>query len=217
MKKTLIASAGFIALAGMAAAGGFNYGGGAGGTVPPDGGTGYSGGGSTWPDLSGLTPFVSTINVADNYTIASLDHVTFEGLFHTWGGDLHAVLVSPNGTDVTIFHRPGFTGTGFGNSNDFDGGNYRFEATGAELPDTTAMPAGTYGQDLGAWTNDTDTFAAFNGENVNGTWTLLIYDWAAGDTGSMNGWSFGFTAVPTPGALALLGLAGLASRRRRRA
>lgn len=212
MKKSLIAAAGFLAVAGMAAAGNdFNYSG-AGGLIPPSG----TGGGSTWPDTSGLTPFVSTINVGDNFSIAALNYVTFEGLTHTWIGDLQAVLVSPSGTDVTIFHRAGFTGSGFGNSGDFTGANYRFEATGPALPDSGDAAGGTYGQDLGVW-GDTDTFAAFNGENAQGTWTLLIYDWAGGDSGSMNGWSMGFTAVPTPGALALLGLAGLASRRRRRA
>ena len=211
MKKSLIAAAGFLAVAGMAVAGDdFSYSG-SGGLIPPSG----TGGGSTWPDTSGLTPFVSTIAVGDSFTIAALNHVTFTGLSHTWAGDLHAVLVSPSGTDVTIFHRPGFTGSGFGNSSDF-GGTYRFEATGPTLPDSGALPGGTYGQDLGVW-GDTDTFAAFAGENAAGTWTLLIYDWAAGDSGALEGWSMGFTAVPTPGAIALLGLAGLASRRRRRA
>lgn len=49
-----------------------------------------------------------------------------------------------------------------------------------------------------------------------GVWTLRIYDWASGDTGSLGGWSIDVTHVPAPGALALLGLAGLVSGRRRR-
>jgi MYXO-CTERM domain-containing protein len=49
-----------------------------------------------------------------------------------------------------------------------------------------------------------------------GTWSLKFYDWDVDASGTFTGWTLNYNAVPTPGALALLGFAGLIGTRRRR-
>ena len=127
MSKFLAASAG-LALAGAALANSYN---GAGFAIPDNSPAGAS----------------SVINVGDSFAIAAVS-VTLNNLTHTWAGDLIATL-SNSSTTVTLFNRPGFTGTGFGSSSDF-GGNYTFEDGGASLAGalggggTFVIPSGTY-------------------------------------------------------------------------
>ena len=56
----------------------------------------------------------------------------------------------------------------------------------------------------------------FAGDDIRGTWMLTVKDWGVNDTGSLSGWSLDVSLVPSPGSLALLGLAGLVGIRRRR-
>lgn len=193
MSKFLAASAG-LALAASALAG-----------------NSYNGAGFAIPD-NAPAGANSVINVADSFAIANVS-VTLNNLTHTWAGDLIATL-SNGATTVTLFSRPGQVGgTGFGSSSDF-GGNYTFADGGADL--TAALGGG------GAFVIPSGTYApagalsAFNGQNSAGNWTLSISDNAGGDLGSLGSWTLNLTAVPTPGAAALLGLAGVAGLRRRR-
>ncbi len=51
---------------------------------------------------------------------------------------------------------------------------------------------------------------------MNGEYTIYLGDSAGGDEGSLAWWTVTIEyAVPAPGAMALLGLAGFARRRRR--
>ncbi len=59
--------------------------------------------------------------------------------------------------------------------------------------------------------------SAFDGEDVNGTWTLRVSDNASGDDTSIGDWSITVEAIPAPAAMAPLGVAGLAGTRGRRA
>lgn len=193
MSKFLAASAG-LALAASALAG-----------------NSYNGTGFAIPD-NAPAGANSVINVADSFSIANVS-VTLNNLTHTWAGDLIATL-SNGATTVTLVNRPGQVGgAGFGSSSDF-GGNYTFADGGADLSanlgggGTFVIPSGTYAP-VGA-------LSAFNGQNSAGAWTLNISDNAGGDLGNLGSWTLNLTAVPTPGAAALLGLAGVAGLRRRR-
>lgn len=165
----------------------------------------YNGGGGQIPDLSSVS---SNVNVGDAFSVTGAS-VTFSGLAHTWVGDLQITLTH-GATSISLINRPGFTGTGFGNSADFSGANaYGWADGGLAFPTVsppTVIPSGTYAP--------VNAFSAFNGQSSSGVWTITITDNAGGDTGQFNGWTL--TLVPTPGAAALFGVAGLAGLRRRR-
>jgi MYXO-CTERM domain-containing protein len=188
MSKILAASAGLALAAGALA------------------GNSYNGGGVAFADLTTVT---SDIVVADSFSIADVS-VTLNNITHTWVGDL-TISLSNGSTSIDLIARPGFTGTGFGSSGDLNG-NYSFATGGAAFPTTltgtAVVPSGTYAP-IG-------DLSLFNGQNSAGTWTLSVADAAGGDTGALGSWTLNLTPVPTPGAAALLGLAGVAGLRRRR-
>lgn len=146
--------------------------------------------------------------------IASLDAVGID-IAHTWGGDLEMTLTSPTGDVFELM----FDDVDQGGSGNFDMGlvagdpslanvdRYTFVESGGltVFDDTSGVAAGgTY--DANTW---------FSGGYAAGDWTISIFDDAAGDATSIGSVELVYT-VPAPGALALLGLAGVAGRRRRR-
>jgi MYXO-CTERM domain-containing protein len=206
MKKAF----GLIALALVAGAANADiYTGGAGGAIPDNSPAGVSG-------------LLTATNVGSP-TISSFNSLTIR-MGHTWAGDLVITLTSPAGTtaDVIVGNSGNF---GSSSSSTAPGlADYTFVIGGGALTAVSGLiPAGTYGTFSAA--NGTVvapgatglSFAAFNGENLNGNWTLTARDLAAGDTGTIDSWSMDITSVPTPGALALVGLGGLVAARRRRA
>ncbi len=99
-----------------------------------------------------------------------------------------------------------------------------------DLQATLTSPAGTSSRLM--YRNFADSFDhindwtfvsnAFWGENPVGEWTLTIEDWFAQDTGTWNSYSVlaktgSIAIIPEPATLAVLTLAGLSMRRRRRA
>lgn len=163
----------------------------------------------------------SDIIVGPSFSISDVN--VSLNIVHTWVGDLQVTLTHvPTNTSATIFNRPGFAGTGFGSSGDLNG-VYNFDGQSANnfwtasaaASGTVVVAPGTYQPHTGgAAGNSSNTLGVFNGLNSAGTWRLSIADHATGDTGSLIGWQL--ELVPAPGALALLGLAGLVGNRRRR-
>jgi len=148
------------------------------------------------------------------------------GMSHTWVGDLVFKLVGPTGQVVTLMSRPGYAevaddGSGCcGNSADFVFANrigFDDEAAGDAEVLIGNPVSGSYRPNPGAAGGP--NLSAFDGTNMLGVWTLYIGDGAGGDLGVLDYWSLTieYNDVPAPGALALLGAAGLISRRRRRA
>ncbi|MBM4113038.1 MAG: hypothetical protein FJ253_06645 [Phycisphaerae bacterium] len=199
----------------------------------------YVGAGGALPDsttsnsipASGL--FTSSVNSTDVGTITSVKMVTLTSLVHTWVGDLQVALISPNGTRVNLFSRFGVTSaTGFGSSKDLNG-NYGFtDGIGSPAWNPVAgagnYASGTYnrvtntnaatvqiGTVSGVQGINNNTYASLNGGASNGTWTLEIRDFGNGDVGTLGSWTLEFNFIPAPGAIALLGLAGMTARRRR--
>ncbi|MBT8486219.1 MAG: hypothetical protein HKO59_08585 [Phycisphaerales bacterium] len=150
--------------------------------------------------------------------------VNLDNLIHTWSGDLIMTLTHDAGAgdvvSATFVNRPGSTTDGggtFGSGVDY-AGNYSFNDAGDDLLTSlnsagVSLAGGTYSHV--ALVGGTDALSTFNGRDTAGTWTLNVSDNAQADTGTLGGWSVDVTTVPAPGALALLGIAGLAGRRRR--
>jgi len=161
------------------------------------------------PDNSdGAITACQDINVPDSIIVSSIAVET--AITHTWVGDVTIQLESPAGTVLTIMNRPGRNATGFGPSTDLASGTpLRFSdaaqsgvsaeqagvgCTGAQVvgldcppdnflsaPDPTDTPIAGVGT----------SFADFDGEDAQGTWTLCVADSASGDTGTLTSWSLG--------------------------
>ena len=160
-------------------------------------------------DSAGVITACQEINVPGSMVITYIEvEITAT---HTWIGDLTARLTSPMGTVLTVFNRPGRTGSGAGDSSDF-GNDFpvRFtdaSGTSAELmgaapcaadefvgsapnclpdnyapaPDAADTPIAGVGTDFGD----------FMGEDAQGTWTLCMADSAASDLGTLTSWRLG--------------------------
>jgi subtilisin-like proprotein convertase family protein len=121
------------------------------------------------PDKSVL---VSTIEVTDAFTLADINiELTIS---HTRLSDLRVVLVSASGTRIELFN-------GIGGSND----NFTTTLLDDEAADSILDGAAPY---TGSF-RPTGDLALLEGENVNGTWTLEVYDQARRATGTLDSWS----------------------------
>jgi len=185
------------------------------------------GAGGAIPDATpaGLSTTINAVNVA-NPTIVSVNSVTVSfSTAHTWVGDLVITLTAPNGDNVDVIHRTGAAAGGAGDSSNaagpytFDAAGADFTAAAAALPTGSNVPAGTYARFtnaiVGTPASDPDNYSVFNGDNLNGNWTLNVSDWAGADLGTLGSWSMDITSVPEPTSLALLALGGLVALRRR--
>jgi len=141
---------------------------------------------------------------------------------HTWVGDLVFKVEAPNGAVVFLVSRAGYAETGdngggcCGYSSDlFLGTAYEFDDASGTSSESGFGPGATVRHSSGF--SETHGLTSLNGIDPNGTWTVYIGDAAGGDVGTYDGFTLQITSsVPAPGAIALLGAAGLISRRRRR-
>jgi hypothetical protein len=197
-KKICLASTGAIFLA----------------TAPAFAGNWSSADSVEWPTTTTGEVFTSTITGVP--ALISLDQVNIN-LSHTWAGDLTILLDTPAGTinittlgDAAGFNANTDLGQVAGSGALSNVAPYSFvESGGASWVGSTG-PSFLPGP--GPFNAETWTGGAVGA----GSYTLHVFDTAGGDGGSVGGWSIDGT-VPAPGAIALLGAAGLISRRRRRA
>ena len=119
---------------------------------------------------SGTT--TSTLNVAPSGIITDID-VNID-ITHTFVGDLEISLTSPAGTTVLM-----------SDNNDGSGDDY----SGTTFDDEAAFPIG-FGTPpfTGSFIPD-NPLSAFDGEDVQGIWTLTVDDVLTGDVGTLNSWS----------------------------
>jgi hypothetical protein len=162
--------------------------------------------------VSGIVGTVTDINV------------TLTGFTHPYVYDVDILLVGPTGANIIPMSDIGVFGTTASNA------NITLDDQGVAFPGGAgAIPSGNY---IPTNNGAGDPFAApapapsgltalstFNGLDPNGTWSLYVMDDFTTDDGSISGgWSIQitYTPVPAPGAMALLGLAGMVGRGRRR-
>ena len=131
---------------------------------------------------------VSRLTVADNVTVRDLNVRVMASHHRT--ADVRLTLVGPDGTRVVLFNRRGGAGNDFANTT-FDD----------EAPNSIyrgAAPfAGSYKPEY--------VLSAFDGKSAKGTWSLVIEDLFAFDSGKLWAWSItvdGTTAASANAAAA---------------
>ncbi len=141
------------------------------------------------PNLPGVYNATLNINVPSNGKIMDIN-LTNLVIEHTWVGDLTVQLISPLGTTVTVANFGGCGGT------DNVSINFDDEAAPGAYP-CPPNNAGTY--------IPSSLLSAFDGQLVNGTWTLRITDNANFDGGALVGWGIKACYVTQPQDLSLTG------------
>ncbi|MGA9340887.1 MAG: proprotein convertase P-domain-containing protein, partial [Rhodanobacteraceae bacterium] len=146
----------------------------------------------------------SAIPAGDTVTHVSIT----TGITHTWAGDLTAKLISPDGSILGVFSRPGYTepaddGTGCcGDSSNLDSSSplsfddaavNDAELMGSTIGDDQVICADDgicdYFPDPGSVAVPPANFAGFIGETASGMWTLCVGDSGGGDTGTLDDWT----------------------------
>jgi subtilisin-like proprotein convertase family protein len=146
------------------------------------------------------------INVPLSTVITDPTKVTINlDLSHTWLGDVVAQLSTPSGASCALIKRlEASTDTSCGDGSDFATGNiFSFNAANTALinvaigGNNAVIAGGNF-----APTDSPSTYPAaitkcnlttlLNGTNVNGDWSLTLYDHGQGDTGSLNSWQLVF-------------------------
>ena len=122
-----------------------------------------------------LSPVFSTIEFSGPTTSISDVNVTLN-ISHTFDSDLTVLLISPQGTSIQLFSGVGGAGNNFSNTVLDDQA-----ATAITDPAATPPFAGSF--------QPQEALSAFNGEDPNGIWTLVVQDDVPGDDGVLNGWS----------------------------
>lgn len=166
-----------------------------------------------WP--TSQTGLITTVSFALP-DVASIDSISID-MAHTWGADL--IVGIAGDTNGAIFDL--LNENNSSNSGNYDLGlvagsgalanvaPYEFLESGTpvgSIPNTGFL-GGLSGLQANAWTG---------GALAADTYTLSITDAIGGDGGGIGNLTITYT-IPAPGAMALLGLAGLAGTRRRRA
>jgi subtilisin-like proprotein convertase family protein len=137
--------------------------------------------------VSGLTAPITNVSVS-------------MALTHTFGSDLSATLIAPDGvTQSPIFIKPTTVNTSCGSAFDFTGLAYTFndQASGSFWAALTSgnPPAGAYRATGANSSTALGLSAAFASvTSPNGTWTLRVTDTGTGDTGSIGSAGLALTA-----------------------
>lgn len=126
------------------------------------------------PDADAVT---STLTITSGGVIQDLDVVDLYGT-HTWVSDLRFTLRSPAGTQVEVLVHP------CGSEDDF------YLSLDDEA-DTGVLPCPPI--DGGAYI-PTNPLSAFDGENSTGTWSLIVNDDYAADSGTLEAWGLDITS-----------------------
>jgi extracellular elastinolytic metalloproteinase len=114
----------------------------------------------------------AVFDISDSGTIADLDICI--NVTHGWVGDLVMTLRHENtGTEVTLVDRPGVPATEFGCSTADFFAVLDDEAGGQSVENQCAGSPPAIG---GVFRPSPEMLDAFDGENINGEWTLTVAD-----------------------------------------
>jgi len=149
--------------------------------------------------------------------LTSVGAIAVLGLTHSWLGDVTMrVTHVASGLGYDLVARPGYLGSGFGYSTDYNG-NYVFVASGGANMWTVASggnpPSGAYNASTAG---SGAPSGLFPGAWAASDWRLDVTDSAGGDTGGWQSWEIRGNAVPEPASMIALGLGAAALLRRRK-
>jgi subtilisin-like proprotein convertase family protein len=155
------------------------------------------------PNQTGpASPYPSSITASGLSGQVSNVTATFNNLSHTADNDIDAMLVAPDGSNLTLM-----SDIGDPNSATFSNNATLTFADGAaalhagNLGSGTYAPSGPNGPDsfpapAPAQSSQTTFSGAFTGISPNGAWKLYVVDDSTGDTGNMaGGWSLSITTT----------------------
>jgi cysteine-rich repeat protein len=120
------------------------------------------------PDVATTT---SQVTVTQTGSASEIEIVGLSGT-HTWLGDLRFRLIAPSSFQVTVIDSVCTNNDNFNLSLDDDA------PTGIICPLTDGQPH-----------RPSSFLSAFEGQSVQGNWTLSIQDQAGGDSGNLNAWT----------------------------
>ncbi|WP_345091649.1 reprolysin-like metallopeptidase [Flavobacterium chungnamense] len=115
----------------------------------------------------------STLNVTSTNTVSDAN-VTID-ITHSWVNDMTITLISPSGTQVQLVAQPCTSVALNDITATFDDAGVPIVCGNNPAISGVVIPA--------------QALSAFNGEPMNGTWTLRVLDSFNQDGGSINGWS----------------------------
>ena len=146
------------------------------------------------PSAGQSTPYPSSLVVSGLPGSVTHLRVRLNGLAHSWPGDIGALLVSPDGQRVMLMNGA------WDNPVTATPVSLTF-ADGAPQPPMTGAPVtGTYrptnyrGATLPGVPGPYRTaLAALNGTDPNGTWSLYVFDFVSGFSGTISGYSLIFS------------------------
>jgi subtilisin-like proprotein convertase family protein len=158
---------------------------------PPVSASSYTESPGTAISAVGTPVITSTIDtVGEGAYLGDVDVTT--NILHTMPSDLQIALTSPAGT--TVFLTTGVFAPGFGvEDNVWAGTLWNDDANpGGQVPYTTNAGLASdhpYANSvLASPLAPNEGFAAFRGENPNGTWTLTVADQFGGEGGALTSW-----------------------------
>lgn len=147
--------------------------------------------------ISESSPAVSTIIVGETATITDVNVVV--NINHTHSGDLRITLRHEStGTTVTLLSW--LNGPAYAYGCGSDGIAVVFDDSAGAPLDSYDCSGNFDGVVTGTW-RASNALSAFNGQNINGRWTLRIEDTVPTDNGVLNSWGIVFGTdqpVPTP-------------------
>ncbi|NUM43460.1 MAG: carboxypeptidase regulatory-like domain-containing protein, partial [Anaerolineales bacterium] len=131
---------------------------------------------------------VDNTTVSDTFVVGNngtlLDLNVSINASHTWVGDTTFELTHQDtGTSVTMIDRPGYSGTGFGCSNNNIDVVLDDEGVDGPVENQCATDPALFGNPT-----PNNPLSAFDGEDLAGTWIISVTDSAGGDTGTLAEW-----------------------------
>ncbi len=120
----------------------------------------------------------STISVLDPFIISDINvHLD---ITHTCSSDLWAVLKSPEAQYVLLFNEAGGCNSGM---------------SGTVLDDEADTSIQDASSPFSGCLKPAGDLSVLDGHDAQGEWTLVVYDWSSGDSGSITNWSLDFGCV----------------------